>query len=195
VAVFLVSGVLILFGLIFITPLVIDPLFNKFEPAQKQHPDLVASIDKLNAACGVPIPPERMFLMMASKKNESDHAYVTGLGASKRVVIWDRRIQKMSRDESFVSSLVMNWALRPRHVRRVSVRCHWSLGSRCFSCFGGLHWALDRWQRTGELWARGLGPRFCGPVCCCKYCSSFFAGHQRVQPYQEHCRGMFTDWK
>src|SRR5260370_2875432 len=40
-------AILILLGLIVITPLVIDPLFNKFEPLSKQHPDLVASIEEL----------------------------------------------------------------------------------------------------------------------------------------------------
>src|SRR5712692_5743182 len=93
-------AVLILLGLIVITPLVIDPLFNKFEPLSKQHPDLVESIEKLTKHAGVPIPPERMFLMMASRKTNAIDAYVTGLGASKRVVIWDTTIQKTSNEES-----------------------------------------------------------------------------------------------
>jgi len=38
-------AVLILFGLMVISPLVIDPLFNKFEPLNNEHPDLVASIE------------------------------------------------------------------------------------------------------------------------------------------------------
>src|SRR2546429_469623 len=52
-------AILILLGLIVITPLVIDPLFNKFEPLSKEHPDLVASIEKLTKHAGVPIPPDR----------------------------------------------------------------------------------------------------------------------------------------
>ena len=92
-------AVLILLGLIVITPLVIDPLFNKFDPLSKEHPDLVASIEKLTKHAGVPIPPDRMFLMEASRKTKAINAYVTGLGASKRVVIWDTTIQKTSNDE------------------------------------------------------------------------------------------------
>src|SRR5712692_6653032 len=38
-------AVLILFGLIVISPLVIDPLFNKFEPLSDKHADLVAAIE------------------------------------------------------------------------------------------------------------------------------------------------------
>src|SRR5713226_8557636 len=48
-------AVLILLGLIVIAPLVIDPLFDKFEPLSKEHPDLVASIEKLTKHAGVPI--------------------------------------------------------------------------------------------------------------------------------------------
>src|SRR6266852_212291 len=92
-------AVLILLGLIVITPLVIDPLFNKFEPLSKEHADLVASIEELTKHAGVPIPPERMFLMVASRKTNAINAYVTGLGASKRVVVWDTTIQKTSIDE------------------------------------------------------------------------------------------------
>jgi len=72
-------AVLILLGLIVITPLVIDPLFDKFEPLSKEHADLVASIEKLTKHAGVPIPPERMFLMKASRKTNAINAYVTGL--------------------------------------------------------------------------------------------------------------------
>src|SRR6266403_1138955 len=79
-------AVLILLGLIVITPLVIDPLFNKFDPLSEEHPDLVASIEKLTKHAGVPIPPERMFLMEASRKTKAINAYVTGLGASKLLV-------------------------------------------------------------------------------------------------------------
>jgi len=79
VALFLVPAVLILFGLMVISPLVIDPLFNKFEPLNNEHPDLVASIEKLTKHAGVPIPPERIFLMEASRKTNAINAYVSGL--------------------------------------------------------------------------------------------------------------------
>src|SRR5712691_455198 len=71
-------AVLILLGVIVITPLVIDPLFNKFEPLSNKHPDLVAAIEKLTKHAGAPIPPERMFLMAASQKTNTINAYVTG---------------------------------------------------------------------------------------------------------------------
>jgi Zn-dependent protease with chaperone function len=89
---------LVLLG-IFITPYVIDPLFNKFEPLQNSNPALVAQLEKVVAKGHMDIPPERMFLMKASEKVSTMNAYVTGFGASKRVVVWDTSLQKGTPDE------------------------------------------------------------------------------------------------
>jgi len=82
--------------LLFISPIVIDPLFNKFEPLQNTQPLLVAEIEKVVKHAGLDIPPERIFEMKASEKVNAVDAYVTGFGASKRVVVWDTTIAKMS---------------------------------------------------------------------------------------------------
>ena len=71
------------------TPSVIDPLFNKFEPLSQTNPALVDRLEQVVARGGIAIPPERMFLMKASAKSTGMNAYVTGIGASKRVVVWD----------------------------------------------------------------------------------------------------------
>lgn len=81
---------------IFISPYVIDPLFNKFEPLQSHDPALVDSLDQVVARAGLTIPRERMFWMNASAKVKFVNAYVTGIGASKRVVVWDTTIEKMT---------------------------------------------------------------------------------------------------
>lgn len=84
----------ILVFLIFLTPLAIDPLFFQFEPLAPKHPDLARAIERVTERVGEPIAPERMFAMNASTKYKSINAYVTGLGASKRVVVWDTTIAK-----------------------------------------------------------------------------------------------------
>jgi STE24 endopeptidase len=84
---------------VFIAPWVLDPLFNTFRPLGEKHADLVKSIGKLTERAGIPIPAERMFLMEASAKTNQINAYVTGIGASHRVVVWDNTIKKMARDE------------------------------------------------------------------------------------------------
>jgi len=85
--------------IIFLAPLVIDPLFNKFEPLSANDPQLVSDLERVVSRGGLEIPPQRMFLMKASAKVHLVNAYVTGLGASKRVVVWDTTIAKMTRPE------------------------------------------------------------------------------------------------
>jgi STE24 endopeptidase len=82
--------------LTFIAPYVIDPLFDKFEPLQSRDPALVDSLERVVSRAGLAIPPDRMFWMNASDKVKFLNAYVTGIGASKRVVVWDTTIAKMS---------------------------------------------------------------------------------------------------
>jgi Zn-dependent protease with chaperone function len=84
---------------IFATPLVIDPLFNKFEPLTVHHADLAAKLETVVARTGNHIPPERMFLMKASAKSNGVNAYVTGIGTSKRFVMWDTTTDRMPTDE------------------------------------------------------------------------------------------------
>jgi STE24 endopeptidase len=84
----------VLVFLIFVSPVLIDPLFFRFEPLAPAHPDLARAIEQVTVRAGEHIPPERMFAMDASSKYTGVNAYVTGLGASKRVVVWDTTIAK-----------------------------------------------------------------------------------------------------
>jgi len=83
----------------FLLPQVIEPLFNKFEPLAQSHPALVKDLERVVTRTGIDIPPERMFLMKASEKSNSLNAYVSGLGASKRIVVWDTTADRMPVDE------------------------------------------------------------------------------------------------
>jgi STE24 endopeptidase len=90
----------ILLVMFFLEPVIIDPLFFKFEPLAKSQQQLAADLAKLTHRAGLEIPPERMFLMNASTKTNELNAYVTGFGASKRVVIYDTLLKKMSPQET-----------------------------------------------------------------------------------------------
>src|SRR5262249_30756255 len=81
---------------VFLQPLVIDPLFFRFEPLATRQPVLAGEITQVVERAGLHIPPERMFEMNASSKLNSLNAYVTGLGASKRVVVWDTTIARLT---------------------------------------------------------------------------------------------------
>jgi STE24 endopeptidase len=82
--------------LFFLGPWVIDPLFHKFEPLQQKDPALTSSLEQMVQRAGENIPPERMFWMGAGEKTTALNAYVTGIGASKRMVVFDTTIAKMN---------------------------------------------------------------------------------------------------
>jgi Zn-dependent protease with chaperone function len=84
---------------VYAEPLIIDPLFNHFEPLSRSHPELVAQMERVVQRSGERIPPEHMFLMKASEKTTEMNAYVTGFGSSKRVVVWDTSLKKSTPDE------------------------------------------------------------------------------------------------
>jgi Zn-dependent protease with chaperone function len=83
---------------VFVAPL-IGPMFDTFEPLSLHHAALAAQLEKVVARTGVNIPPERMFLMKASEKTNGPNAYVTGIGATKRYVMWDTVTNRMPDDE------------------------------------------------------------------------------------------------
>lgn len=82
-----------------IAPLVVDPLFNHFEPLARTDPALVQRLEEVAAKGGLHIPPSRIFLMDASRKVTTPNAYVTGIGPSKRIVVWDTTIKEESTNE------------------------------------------------------------------------------------------------
>ncbi|GGH02057.1 M48 family metallopeptidase [Silvibacterium dinghuense] len=84
---------------VFIVPIVIDPLFDHFSPLAQRDPALVQSLERVVQRGGLAIPPSRMFVMDASRKVAAPNAYVTGFGASKRIVVWDTSLTMESSDE------------------------------------------------------------------------------------------------
>ncbi len=93
-----VATVPILVFMIFVSPL-LEPIFNKFEPLETHHAALVAKLELVVARTGINIPPNRMFLMKASEKYNGINAYVTGVGATKRYVMWDTATDRLPDDE------------------------------------------------------------------------------------------------
>lgn len=83
----------------FLQPLVVDPLFNHFTLLDKSDPALVRQLERVAARGGLRIPPDRIYLMDASRKVTGANAYVTGLGASKRIVVWDTTLKIESPSE------------------------------------------------------------------------------------------------
>lgn len=90
----------ILLFLILIGPIFIAPLFNTFTPLETKQPALVPELEKVMARGGLSIERARMFEMAASDKVTTYNAYVTGIGASKRVVVWDNTSRDLAIPET-----------------------------------------------------------------------------------------------
>jgi Zn-dependent protease with chaperone function len=84
---------------VFLVPIYIDPLFNHFTPLAQSDPALVQQLEKVAARGHLHIPPSRMYVMNASARLTGPNAYVTGFGASKRVVIWDTTLHELSNNQ------------------------------------------------------------------------------------------------
>lgn len=88
---------LALFGLfmMFISPYVIEPLFNKFEPVTE--PGLAEEIGAMMARAGLQVG--KVVQMDASRRSKHSNAYFTGIGKVKRIVLYDTLLQQMSHAE------------------------------------------------------------------------------------------------
>ncbi len=78
-----------------IFPLLIAPLFNKFTPLPEGSlRDRIKELaDRLGFRMG------GIFVMDGSKRSKHSNAYFTGLGAVKRIVLYDTLVSSMSEDE------------------------------------------------------------------------------------------------
>ncbi len=82
----------------FLVPLFV-PLFYTQEPLEKNHAALVAKLETVVARTGINIPPQRMYLIKASEKSTGINAFVAGMGATKRYVMWDTATEQLPDDE------------------------------------------------------------------------------------------------
>jgi STE24 endopeptidase len=149
---FWLAALPLMFFFFFISPWFVDPLFNHFEPLNTEHPQMVTSLAGLTQRAGVPIPPERMFLMKASEKTNAINAYVTGVGASKRVVVWDTTINKTTGDEALfiVGHELGHYVLG--HVRNGFLFFAVGLLVALYVMFRALHWSLHHWAADWKIY-------------------------------------------
>ena len=140
---------LIILGAV-IEPLIVEPLFYKFTPLANSQPHLAERIEEVVARAGLQIPQSRMFEMNASSKRKDVNAYASGLGATKRVVVWDTSIQRLSEDEIlFVFGHEMGHYVLG-HVRDGILFSCAVLLFFLYLAYRVVHWMLARW---GEAWA------------------------------------------
>jgi STE24 endopeptidase len=139
----------VLIFLIFVEPLVLEPLFFRFTPLASTNPQLAEALERVVQHASQNIPENRMYLMNASSKLNALNAYVTGIGASERVVVWDTTIAQMTTPEIlFVFGHEMGHYVL-HHIRNGILFGAGVLLIFLFAGFHALHWAL---RRFGGVW-------------------------------------------
>ena len=78
-----------------LAPVLLDPVFNDFTPL----PDGDTRSDVLALARAAGVEVGEVFSVDASRRTTGANAYVTGLGPTKRVVLFDTLLDRYSRDE------------------------------------------------------------------------------------------------
>jgi STE24 endopeptidase len=146
------------FGLlIFLQPVVIDPMFHKFVPMQQKNPGLTVALEQMIQRAGQDIPPERIYWMNASEKVNELNAYVTGIGASKRMVVWDTTIAKMTTPQVVavcgheMGHYVLNHISKGLTIAAIGSLILFYLGYRLiggFLAWGGTMWGI---RSLGDL--------------------------------------------
>ncbi len=107
---------LVFFGfsifLMYLSPYVIEPLFNKFEPVGDD--ELEGAIRSLMEKAGLNI--SKVFKMDASRRSTHSNAYFSGIGHVKRIVLFDTLLTTNSRDEilAILAHEAGHW--RKRHI-------------------------------------------------------------------------------
>lgn len=108
------AAVLILFVILanFIYPVIIDPLFYKFTPLKDE-----VLLKEINAVADkAQVKVDKILVADASKKTNTVNAYFSGIGNTKRIVIYDNLLNNYSRGEvlSVIAHEIGHW--RYRHI-------------------------------------------------------------------------------
>jgi STE24 endopeptidase len=90
--------VVVAFGaaMTYLSPVVLDPVFNKFEPVPegRLRSDVLALARKADVDVG------EVYVMDASRRTTAANAYVAGLGRTKRVVLYDTLVENFTPAET-----------------------------------------------------------------------------------------------
>jgi STE24 endopeptidase len=143
------GAALLVLALGFAAPIVLEPLFNRFRPLGDSA--LAAELRALAVRAGVPV--RDVLVADASRRTRRENAYVSGLGATRRVVLFDNLLAD---SEPRQIKLVVAHELghrRARHVERGTL-----LAMAGAAAVVLLLWALLSWPALLEtIGASGPG--------------------------------------
>lgn len=115
------GGALVVLLLSFVAPVVLEPIFNKFRPLEDSS--LRDAVLKLGDDAAVPV--REVLVADASRRTTKLNAYVSGLGATRRVVLFDTLIEQASTPEILT---VVAHELGHRRYRHVALGTGLAMG-------------------------------------------------------------------
>jgi STE24 endopeptidase len=127
----------LVFFLSFVAPVVLEPVFNRFRPLE--DPAIVEDLRALAARAHVPI--RDVLVADASRRTRKENAYVSGLGKTRRVVVFDTLLKRGSPRELRLVAAHELGHRRDRHVVWMTL-----LGALGSATVVVLLWALLRWD-------------------------------------------------
>src|SRR5215210_9617 len=120
----------------FLAPVLLEPVFNKFVPLRDEA--LRRDLRSLADRAGVPV--KDVLVADASRRTRKHNAYVSGLGNTRRVVLWDTLLERGGAGEI---ELVVAHELGHRRFRHVAL---WTaIGMTGTAAFIVALWALLQW--------------------------------------------------
>ena len=119
-------------------PVIIAPLFNKFEPIANK--ELENDIRALMGKAG--LRAKGVFRMDASKRSRHTNAYFTGIGKSKRIVLFDTLLEAHTDDEilAVLAHELGHW--RKKHVHKQLILAEFLSLAGFYVAAKLLDWAL-----------------------------------------------------
>jgi STE24 endopeptidase len=138
--------------LMWIAPVFIMPLFNKFTPLNDET--LKARITDLMQRCG--FAAKGLFVMDGSRRSAHANAFFTGFGANKRVVFFDTLLVQLSHAEMEAVLAHELGHFKHRHILK-KLATSFSISLAGFALLGWL--ATQLWFYTGL----GVNPNLIGP--------------------------------
>jgi STE24 endopeptidase len=112
-----VAAVLLVLALAVIGPVLIEPLFNRFRPLEPGP--LRARLLELAATMGVPV--RDVLVADASRRTTRVNAYVSGLGRTRRVVVYDTLLAGTGESTGAADEVALVAAHELAHVRHRDV--------------------------------------------------------------------------
>jgi Zn-dependent protease with chaperone function len=101
----------------FVAPVVLEPLFNRFRPLEDEA--LAARLRSISDRAGVPV--RDVLVADASRRTTKVNAYVSGIGRTRRVVVFDTLLETVGPGEVGVVVAHELGHRRDRHVAKATL--------------------------------------------------------------------------